>query len=191
MDVAEAIKTLRLFNEKADKLEGLSFTKNLSGSGITISGKQGEAIQAQRQGPDDEAIDAFVLTIRFFVQDNETISFRNMAELYAGLPVGKDLVDKFNDARTKTNAALDKPSPIKLNNTELTFRAIFEVFLWGGLAHANPTKKAVYDTWVPNPILFPLLQNEFVYALGIVLNMIFFTRALNRDALVQLENNRQ
>lgn len=189
MDRTEAIKALRLFNEKADKLESLSFTRNLSSSGVTISGKQGEAVQAQRQGPDGEAIDAFVLTIRFFVQDNETISLRNIADLYAGLQVDKDLVDKFSDARTKTNATLGKQSPIKLNNTDLTFRAIFEVFLWGGLAHANPRKKEVYDTWVLNPILFPLLQNEFVYTLGIVLNMIFFTRELNKVVLAQLESS--
>lgn len=188
MNWTEAIKALQLFNEKADKLEGLSFTKGLAASGVTISVKLGEPIQAQRHGPDDESIDAFVLTMRFFVQDNETTSFRNMAGLYAEMPVDQELIDKFNDARTKTNATLDKPSPIKLNNAELTYRAIYEVFLWGGLAHANPKKKAVYDTWVPNPILFPLLQNEFVYALGILLNMIFFTRALNKAALGQLQN---
>jgi len=187
MNQTEATKALQLFNEKADKLEGLSFTKGLVDSGVTISGKRGEPVQAQRHGPDAESIDAFVLTMRFFVQNNE-ISFNNMAGLYAEMPVDHDLVDKFNDARTKTNATLDKPSPIKLNNAELTYRAIFDVFLWGGLAHANPNKKAVYDTWVTNPILFPLLQNEFVYALGILLNMIFFTRALNKAALGQLQN---
>lgn len=190
MDHTEAIKALRLFNEKTDKHESLSFTKSLSSSGVTISGKLGEAVVAQRHGPSAEAIDAFVLTLRFFVQDNETTSFRNMADLYVGLQIDKDLVDKFNDARTKTNAALDKTSPIKLNNTQMTYRTIYEVFLWGGLAHANPKKKAAYDTWVPNSLLFPLLQNEFVYALGIILNMIFFTRALNKVALSQLENKR-
>lgn len=184
------MKALQLFNEKADKLEGLSFSKGLSSTGITISGisgKLGEPIQAQRHGPSDEAIDAFVLTMRFFLQDNETSSFRNMADIYAGLQVGRDLVKKFNDARTETNTALDKPSPIKLNNTELTYRAIYEVFLWGELAHANPKKKAVYDTWVRDPILFPLLQNEFVWALGIIWKMISFTRALNKAALSQLQ----
>lgn len=188
MDKSEAIKALQLFNEKADKLEGLSFTRSLSNSGLTISGKQGEPVKAERHGPNDESIDAFVLTMRFFVQDNESTSFRNMAALYAGLPADPDLLDKFNDARAKTNDALDKLSPIKLNNTELTYRAIYEVFLWGGLAHANPKNKAVYDTWAPNPILFPLLQNEFVYALGMLLNMIFYTRALNNAVLARLQN---
>lgn len=83
MDVKSATDTLLLFNEKADKLEDLSFTKELENSGVTISGKLGQPVQAQRHGPDDESIDAFVLTMRFFVQDNEITSFRNMADLYA------------------------------------------------------------------------------------------------------------
>lgn len=187
MGPSSAISTLMLFNEKADKLAALTFVKGLENSGVTISGKLGQPVQAQRFGPGDESIEAFVLTMRFFVQDNETISFRNMADLYAGLPVDPEIIKKFNDARTKTNSDLDKTSPIKLNNQELTFRAIFEVFMWGGLAHANARKKIVYDSWTKNPILFPLLQNEFIYALGILLNMIFFTRALNEAALRQLQ----
>ena len=71
MDVKSAADTLLLFNDKTDKLENLSFTKELGNSGVTISGKLGQSVQAQRHGPDDESIDAFVLTMRFFVQDNE------------------------------------------------------------------------------------------------------------------------
>lgn len=186
MDQKSAIDTLLQFNKKADKLEGLSFTESLQSSGVTISGKLGQPIQAKRQGPDEESIDAFVLTIRFFVQDNEATSFSNMADLYAELPINPDLAQKFNDARAKTNTSLDKPTLVKLNNTALTYRTVFDIFLWGGLAHANPKKKAIYDTWVQDPILFPVLQNEFVFALGILLNMIFFTRALNKAALAQL-----
>lgn len=188
MDLNSAIKTLQLFNEKADKLEGLSFTKSLENSGVTISGKLGQPVEAQRHGPSNESIDAFVLTMRFFLQDNETTSFRNIADLYGELPIDAQLVEKFNDARAKTNTALDKTTSIKLNNVELTYRAVYEVFLWGGLAHANSKKKAIYDSWAKNPILLPLLQNEFVYALGILLNMIFFTRAVNQAVLKQLQS---
>lgn len=187
MDTKEALATFRLFNEKADKLERLSFTEKISHSGVTITAKLNQPVQTERYGPDEESIDAFVLTMRFFVQDNEITSFGNMADLYAKLPVSTDLVEKFNDARAKTNAGLDKPTPIKLNDVVLTYRVVYEVFLWGDLAHANPNKKATHNAWAKDPILFPLLQNEFVFALGILLNMIFFTRAVNKAATAQLE----
>ncbi len=116
-----------------------------------------------------------MLTMRFFVQGNETISLRNMADVYASLHVTPDLVEKFNDARAKTNAGLDKPMPMNLGGHVLTWREIYEVFLWGGLTHANAKKKLGYDFWVRNPILFALLENEFVLATGLLWNMIFFT----------------
>lgn len=107
VDLNAAISTLKLFNEKADKLATLTFIKGLEKSGVTISGKLRQPVQAQRFGLSDESIETFVLTMRFFVQDNETISFRNMADLYAGLPVNPEIIQKFNDARTMTNAILD------------------------------------------------------------------------------------
>ena len=106
MDVSAGIKALQLFNEKADKLESLSFIKRLTNSSVTISAKLGQPVQAQRLGPSNEEIDAFVLTIRFFVQDNDNISYRKMADLYSKLPVSTELAQKFDDTRTKTNAAL-------------------------------------------------------------------------------------
>lgn len=144
---------LTLFNEKADRLEARSFTNKIANSGVTLSGSLGQPAQAFRHGPDEEAIDAFVLTMRFFVQDNETISFRNMADVYSVLPVTKELTDKFNDARSKTNAGLDSATPISLNGTTLTSRVVFDTFLYGGLAHANAGKKATFDSWFRNPTL--------------------------------------
>ncbi|MBI3413013.1 MAG: hypothetical protein HY051_02965 [Candidatus Aenigmarchaeota archaeon] len=118
MDAASALK---LFNEKAKKLEGLSFTKMLAEqkTGVTLSGKQGHPLTIERSGPGDEAIDAFVLTLRFFVQDNESISLRNFAHLYAGLPVDQELIDNFNAARDALNSFLDnKPLVVVLDEID-------------------------------------------------------------------------
>ena len=153
---------------------------------MTITWKEGQPLQAQRQGPSDEEIDAFVLTIRFFVQDNESISFSKMGELYGQLPISADLNQKFDYARSETNADLDKATPFNVDGFVITFRYVFEVFLWGGLAHANAKKKVVYDSWAQNAILFPLLQNEFIRALAMILNMVFYTRALNKAALGEM-----
>jgi len=185
-----AVYTLKLFNEKASKLEGLSFTKSIfeQRSGVTISGEQGQFVKAERFGPDDESIDSFLFTLRFFVQDNENTSFKNMADIYDKLKVSADLIQKFNEARNKTNEFLDnKPTPVKIGDTALNYRYVYEVFLWGGLAHANKNKKVIYDNWLANPILFPILQNEFVYALVNILNAIFYIRVVNEEVLTKIK----
>lgn len=191
-----ALRALWLFNEKADKLEASSFTKKIltERSGVEISAKKGEtavAVTATRFGPDQESIEAFVLTFRFFVQDNEPSSFRNMAGFYndVGLPFDSEMVRRFNEARDAVNALLDESSFLKVDNRPLTHREIFEVFMWGGLAHAYAQKgrKEQFDLWRGIPGFFQILENEFVYTLANILKAIFHIRELNRQVIQQLE----
>ena len=62
----KTIRTLRLFNEKVIKLKSLRFTKVILNAdfGYLISATQGQNVIFRRYGPDDESVDAFVLTCR-------------------------------------------------------------------------------------------------------------------------------
>lgn len=189
-DIQAAIRALELFNEKADKLESSTFTKKILGerSGVEIEAKQGEGVSVIRFGPDQEAIEAFVLTLRFFVQDNEPSSFRNLATLYndPNLNLDTQLVRRFQEARDAINSFLDQRSLLQENKSPLTHRAIFEIFMWGGLAHANEEKKKTFDRYRGIPIFFQILENEFVITLASILKAIFYIRELNKETLGKL-----
>jgi hypothetical protein len=81
------IEALQLFNEKADKLLNSAFVRALASgkTEATISGHRQDngsfEISSELRGPPPEAVEAFVLTFRFFVQDNETTSLRNIATM--------------------------------------------------------------------------------------------------------------
>ncbi|MDP8939252.1 MAG: hypothetical protein M3N10_02990 [Actinomycetota bacterium] len=191
--VDSALSALRLFNEKADKLERLSFTKKIISepSGFRLAANSEGGITASRHGPDDESIDAFVFTLRFFVQDNENSSFRNMAKMYdklhaSGL-LSEAVAGKFSQIRGATNDYLSGETFIQHNDNRLTRRQIFDVFMWGGLAHANKSKKAVFDQWRQVPYFFPLVENEFVHTLVTLLGAIFRMRHVNGMALKELQ----
>lgn len=93
MENIAIIKSLSLFNEKASKLSRLSFTKEIfkCSTGVTIKiNRKNDGfyeLTQERRGPFEEAIDAFVLTIRFFIQDNESVSLRNIAKIYEVAPI--------------------------------------------------------------------------------------------------------
>lgn len=189
MQPEDAIKTLQLFNEKVNKLESLSFSRTVDGAKVSVSidFETQDNPTVKRTGPEDEAIEAFVLTTRFFIQDNEAISLRNMANLYNELFTGDDLLTRFNDTRSTLNKYLDDYTFLTVNKEHLTRRRILEVFIYGGLSHATPAKKLVYDSWVQNAIAFPLLQNLFMGVLAELLAALSFIRQLNIEAIDKLK----
>lgn len=162
---------LEVFNEKAETLqefERLLETLNKTKVGFKESADHnyGEAIL---EGPNKESVHACILNIRFFMQDNEKISVRNLSKIYErfSTPAKND----FNSIRQSLNDFLDSPSPLSksisptaslpeniddinndifkiidfINSSEVIFytnREIFEAFIYGDLSHQ--TKREEY-----------------------------------------------
>jgi len=185
------LKALILFNEKADKLNNLTFTKYVTTQkhGFTLSFQIDGPVSVERRGPDEEAIDAFVLTFRFFIQDNEESSLRKQAKLYGDLLISYHKKDKFEKYRNNLNEFLDSQSFFSTNGNNWTKRQILEIFIYGGLAHANKKKKEIYDHWMSNQVLKPMITDEFVNILKIVLVYIMWIKSLNEQVIEDLEHN--
>lgn len=185
----EYTKTLKLFNEKAEKLRNCSFTKDVfkEKSGMRISIKKDKPVKTERWGPNEESIETFVLTFRFFIQDNEKSSFRNMERIYDELPILEEKKNLFKDTRNELNKFLDSVPVVKIeaNGKSFTQRDILEIFIYGGLSHANENKKGTYDFWMKTP-LKDIAVNNFVYILAIVMKFILYVQNLNNEVLEEL-----
>ena len=158
-DLDKIAKALRLFNEKADKLARLSFMEKIRhpDAGVTIkfdNPKDGTpTVTQERRGPEEESIDAFVLTFRYFIQDNEQTSFRNMEQHYLAAPLDPTLQQEFVKLRKGINDYLDEQVNINYNNEDLTRRRIMDVSVYGGFSHANEEKRRLYKTWMSDPFM--------------------------------------
>lgn len=185
MNQKEAIEALKLFNEKAEELRKRSFTKRMlrgpTGVGIILRGK---GAKVRRRGPSEESIRLYVLTLRFFVQDNEICSFKKMSKVYERLPVTTDKKQRFKRARDYVNNYLDKNSHIWVG----TNRHIFDTIIYGGLAHANRNKKKEYDKWMSDPKLRSFIINEFVWIILEISKAISFVKKLNEEVLEKLRS---
>lgn len=184
-----------LFNEKAQKLQSSSFVRDLQSpnAGIQIKGIRLDdgsfLINSKRQGPSAESIEAFVLTFRFFIQDNESSSLRNIASIYQEIDFENDLKGRFESARNAINQLLASPNDLNFsyNNRIPTNRQIMEVFVYGGLAHADPKKSATFKEWMAIPIAAKLFEACFTLILGNILNAIAFISKVNEEAIEQLK----
>ena len=187
MSREEIVSTLKLFNEKADKLRNSNFVRNaVADSGVNLSWRAGQPAEVRRRGPDQENIDAFVLTLRFFLQDNEITSFRNLsANIYASTLVPEEYRLQFEKPRAALNDFLDGNTMFNFGGI-ITRRELLEVFLFGDLSHANKEKKKKFEEWMASSLVSPFFENEFVMILFELLNIILFVQKLNQRVIAEL-----
>lgn len=185
------LQTLKLFNDKAEKLNGLSFTKEVTTKkhGVKLSFKEDGSVSVKRRGPGGEAMDAFVLTLRFFIQDNEKSSLRNLAKIYENLPILDQKKDIFRRFRKMLNNFLDSKSFYSTRGINCTNRQIMNIFIYGGLAHANKKKKKIYGEWMSDSGSEPLTTNEFVNILQFIWACIISIKRINEAVIEELEQN--
>jgi len=187
----ETGRAFELFIEKTNRLKLLSFNEAIKDLKLNISWKQGEDFKVNLTGPASEQIDAFVLTFRLFIQDNEQFSFRwlaNNATNDAG--VSDDWKRGFSKARAEMNRYLDEYPALQTiiqNDAPPTRRDIMNVFIYGDLSHVNDEKRALFSKWMSNPIIPGILQLEFIQILGVIFHQIISFTANLCEA--ELKNN--
>jgi hypothetical protein len=198
LNFAADIQALELFNDKAHELMKSRFVRTFQSedSEWTFTLQEGE-VSASRFGPDNESYRAFVLTFRFFIQDRDQISIRKMAarykRLYDNSLISRELLDNFNDARSKLQRYLDSPSSIHFLEVQhgqarsrITNREILDVFLYGNLAHVDRAKKERFDEWQDTSIVSADIENAFVMILRTHLKVISYMQGLNEKILTKL-----
>ena len=184
MHTEDIISALQLFNEKASKLADSSFLKRAaSGQAVRFKGGLGWPIEVVGDGPDQENIDAFVLTFRFFIQNNEPCSFAKLAKAYESVSISEVHRTAFQRVRQNLNSYLDGGCAVVEAHGIATKRKVMDIFIYGGLSHANKDRKRVYDKWINNNRLRPLILLEFVGILQTVWAAIDFVAGLNKEVL--------
>lgn len=205
LDVEKAKSALTLFLDKLDRLERSEFVRSILEDKASFKMTWDHELggSSQRTGPGEEAIDAFVLTVRFFVQDNEPTSLRRMSDHFetlvdAGLlPVSvettwteaRDAVNGFLDQETFLNESWERDG-IEIGRETYTNRRIMEIFIYGGLAHSNAEKKARFDNWRSMPWVFPMYEFQFVNVLAsLVLTLREIGRLVVGPAVFALQSS--
>jgi hypothetical protein len=175
-----------LFNDKMDEFDGKGFyiwasnwaSKN--GQPLFHMNLSFGEMTVELNGPDEDALRSFVLTFRFFMQNNEKCSIKNISNVYDKLPFDRIERHTFFNFRTYLNANLDAPSPYSKNNVTWTRRQILDTLMYGHFAHAVDSKKEVADSWLANGAMANLFLAQFLTDLVFVYDFLILVRQLNR-----------
>jgi hypothetical protein len=184
---ANNLAQLCLYNERAAELNESSFLRqSRDGLGTTFTLLGGPFRVVRVGGPEHEAMKAFLLTFRLFLQDRDELSFRKIDERYAEMPVEGGLKMEVAGVRRHVNTYLDQRSPFVIRGEQITRRQLLNVWLNGELAHVNPDKRAILDRWGVAEDLRPLYQFEFEVIVTQLTQAVFWIRQVNLCAIAEL-----
>jgi hypothetical protein len=189
LTLEEQIDILDIFIESAEELKQSWFLEEITeaGVGANMRWSHGGLIECERKGPEHEAVKSILLTIRFFCQSRtERASIENVDNIVQSLSVEQSLKDKFKTSRENFKEYLDAP-PLGITFPEDSKAAtrwdIFDTFLYGRFAHANPKKREIVKKWETElyyhhlRVQFDLIVLEFIKATAAMANICREVRA--------------
>lgn len=190
LSMRNGIEKFRSFNSKAADIKNTNFVRwfnrnKLSFAFPVIGDKKGT-----RTFPTIESVRAFVLLFRFFIQDNEATSIKNIAENYDKLPLMPHTKERFKFYRHYLNEFLTSVPSIrvvgerrlgKLNNWE-----ILRIFIYGKLAHQNKAQYRRYQILENDVHLGDMYWFNFYSALKVCLYYIVQIAEVNKTAITEL-----
>ena len=194
MIFSREIELLEYFNLNVEQLQDFHFWKNFpSTSGIKISFDYTESetkIISKILGPDNEAISAFILKYRLFIQDKDGISLRNVEKLFLNLPIEFDYKERYKVLRQNINNILDEESNVQIKKHRVTFREIHDMFIYGAWTHLkeNDKNRKNYLAIKDNKVIYPIFANDFNVTLIKIMNELVKIKFLNEEVIKILKN---
>jgi hypothetical protein len=154
----ETREALELFVEKAKILRTLSFIECSEKLTFKWTWEKGKGEDLEIIGPNQEQIYAYILTFRYFIQNNEHCSFGWLAgHVLDDAQLSNIWKQEFIKIRTGLNQFLDSNHPVFpiafQGECPATCREILETFIFGDISHVNKNKRDTFKKWMSLPKL--------------------------------------
>jgi hypothetical protein len=196
--VQEDLDTLRLFNQKVDRLkatglmsrynhaapeviatlDGMS-VENIGANSFVLTGRMRSKLFNFNQ----DEIHAFVLTFRMFTQTNDRISIDSLARIYERSWMPSDAAARFAKARAQLHHYLPSPTSLVVAERVIGVGDLLRTVIYGGLAHTNREKEKTFRSWVDDGGITGFIYAEFIAALKEMLRYLTYFSELNRAVL--------
>lgn len=178
---------IELFNEKADKLLNSPLTKEVLSKKIEFSAKfkTNEPGHITYTDFNEYDLDSFTFTLRLFVQDKDRISLRAFNKAFCSSGFSQNHKEKVSKSCESLNKFLDSPIVISWQDSPDTYRTLFFIVLYGGLAHTEDSDEyKTFKKWMKDDIFFTSqIWVHFLVILKKFLIVIKFIRDINSEIL--------
>lgn len=170
---------LELFIEKANKLENSGFVNKIKEEftlDVSIDLSREDPLKIRSIRPNQENIDAFILTFRFFIQDNEATSIRNLQKFFDSEFVTNEEKNRFNAVRKNLNSFLSESTNLIFKDENISNYMLMDTFIYGDLSHAKKPKKDKFNLWMSRGYAQEFFWHKFLIIIFSVLQSIQYIK---------------
>ncbi len=167
----EIRKALELVVLKAKQVENSSYFKHVwRNEGLNFKFSF-ECVDGMLQSnfPEEGDLEAIILTVRMFIQDNDQVSFGSLARLLDSCEVSEEWKYWFKHFRFLLNESLDRNLKLTVNGISYSERDVLNTFVYGFYSHTKPKYLETALAW-QSCSDFPIMKFEFH---TIVSNLMF------------------
>ena len=187
--------------ETVETIDNSSFLKEMKDKGTNVEVQLfTDNFDAKLSGTREESLRAVLLSYRFFSQDNEFTSLRNMSAMLSAMDdVPPDLVKRFDAIKAELNKEIAKDEYAQDAGTAITGLTdlpavskyeLYDTFLYGLYAHANPAKRRSIATWQQNGALFETRKAVFFDQVLKLASWLTQMKEVVKEVQVHLPENR-
>lgn len=169
------IKPLILFNERVNRLERCRLTKRMASPKYKMQyDKMMNREWVAFNDVSEDDIDAFVLNLRLLIQNEDGFSIRCLSKIYNKDGIPEELSEAFDEQRqtwkTHRNSISLFTNPS--SSSKLTNGELFDIMLYGGLAHHNNSKVNDFYTLTKQGAFSTFVGVSFLSSLKTILNVL-------------------
>jgi ribosomal protein L30 len=139
-------------------------------------------IRSSLQDFDQDEIAAFVLDYRQYTQNNDAISIGSLARIYGRTWMHSGPRRNFEEIRTHFNRKFNASSTLIFGDYHMSVRTLVDTVVYGGLAHSNPQKAEIFESW-ENSGIMGIVWAEFFAAMRDLMQTLKLLRKLNEVVL--------
>lgn len=190
MSLIEVVRILQLFNAKASELNEKRFADSMrAGKGShQVTWKKDHGYTVNHDMPHIEELQAYLVTLRQFLLQRDSISFERIGAIYSDLNVSANVKDRAASIVGQVNAYLSSASHIVMDKEVVTHKHVLDVVLYGGMFHSkNPELVATGDRWSAHPALNVTLLDALLDILMDLTQLVFKMRDVNNHALAEIQ----
>jgi len=183
-------ETLKIFVERAERVLRTRLVQQVLSRQLScrMDWKEGQGMTIDYPDCHEDDRDAFVLSLRLFIQNNDKISIYNIAKIIEDLPFSDAIKAPFHEQRSELNRYLDATPFFRAGAEPKNYRELLNTIIYGDLSHFDPKLRPMLQRWMADPFVWPHMQTQFLMVCQTIVLCLTVFRTVAQMALDELAN---